>query len=78
MRKVKFIHLRVIKTPLLLIRMRTIPTEWPPLVGEVVPTIADRGCRVVSATDPTFIKIGFLDRNCYFSVQVAAQLSSRG
>jgi hypothetical protein len=29
----------------------TIPTERPPLVDEVVPTFADRGCRVVSATD---------------------------
>jgi hypothetical protein len=26
--------------------------ERPPLVGEVVPTFADRGCRVVSTTDP--------------------------
>jgi hypothetical protein len=34
-----------------LIRERTIPTERPPLVGKVVPTFADRGCRVVSATD---------------------------
>jgi hypothetical protein len=29
----------------------TMPTERPPLVGAVVPTFADRGCRVVSATD---------------------------
>jgi hypothetical protein len=35
-----------------LVRERTMPTERPPLVGEVVPTFADRGCRVVSATDP--------------------------
>jgi hypothetical protein len=28
------------------------PTERPPLVGEVVPTFADRGCCVVSPTDP--------------------------
>jgi hypothetical protein len=34
-----------------LVRERTIPTERPPLVGEVVPTFADIGCRVVSATD---------------------------
>jgi hypothetical protein len=32
-------------------RERTMPTERPPLVGEVVPTFADRGCCVVSATD---------------------------
>jgi hypothetical protein len=34
-----------------LVRERTIPTELPPLVGEVVPTFADRRCRVVSAAD---------------------------
>jgi hypothetical protein len=34
-----------------LVRERTIPTERPPLVGEVVPTFSDRGCRVVGATD---------------------------
>jgi hypothetical protein len=26
-------------------------TERPPLVGEIVPTFGDGGCRVVSATD---------------------------
>jgi hypothetical protein len=34
-----------------LVRERTIPTERPPLAGEVVPIFADRGCCVVSATD---------------------------
>jgi hypothetical protein len=34
-----------------LVRKQTKPTERPPLVGEVVPTFADRGCCVVSATD---------------------------
>jgi hypothetical protein len=34
-----------------LVRERTMPTERPPPVGEVVPTSADRGCCVVSATD---------------------------
>jgi hypothetical protein len=34
-----------------LVRERTMPTERPPLVGEVVPTFADIGCHVVSATD---------------------------
>jgi hypothetical protein len=32
-----------------LVRERTMPTERPPLVGEVVPTLADRECRVVTA-----------------------------
>jgi hypothetical protein len=35
-----------------LVRERTIPTELPPFVGEVVPTFADIGCCEVSATDP--------------------------
>jgi hypothetical protein len=35
------------------VRKRTIPTELPPLVGEVIANIfADRRCLVVSATDP--------------------------
>jgi hypothetical protein len=35
-----------------LVRQRIIPTERPPLVGEVSATFfADGGCRVVSATD---------------------------
>jgi hypothetical protein len=34
-----------------LVRERTMPTERPPLVGEVVPTFVGRGCRVVSAAD---------------------------
>jgi hypothetical protein len=50
----------------------------PPLVGEVVPTFADRGCRVVSATDPPVVSLGFLDRSHYYFFQVAPQLSSRG
>jgi hypothetical protein len=33
------------------VRERTMPTERPPLLGEVVPIFADRGCCVVSATD---------------------------
>jgi hypothetical protein len=40
------------KNSMALVRERTMPTERPPLVGEVVPTFADRRCRVVSATDP--------------------------
>jgi hypothetical protein len=34
-----------------LVRERTMSTEQRPLVGVVVPTFADRGCCVVSATD---------------------------
>jgi hypothetical protein len=39
------------------------PTERSPLLGEVVRTFADRGCCVVSATDPTGHILGFLDRS---------------
>jgi hypothetical protein len=46
------------------IRERTIPTEQPPLVGK-----ADRGCHVVSVTDPYGRILGFLDRSRYFSIK---------
>jgi hypothetical protein len=57
---------------------RTIPTERPPLVGEVSANFGDRWCRVVSVTDPHGRIIGFLDRSPYFSFQAAPQLYSRG
>jgi hypothetical protein len=34
------------------VRKQTIPTERPPLFGEVSAKFADRGCPVVSAMDP--------------------------
>jgi hypothetical protein len=40
------------KTSGALVGQRTIPTERPPLVGEVSANLADRGCRVVRATNP--------------------------
>jgi hypothetical protein len=46
------------KNSVALVRKRTMLTERPPLVGEVVPTFADRGCRVVSATDPPVVSLG--------------------
>jgi hypothetical protein len=36
------------------------------LSAELVPTFADRGCHVVSATDPCGRNLGFLDRSRYF------------
>jgi hypothetical protein len=50
---------------------RTIPAELPLLAPKLVPTFADRGCRLVSATS-------FLDPNRYYFFQVAPQLYSRG
>jgi hypothetical protein len=59
-------------------RERTIPTEQPPLVGEVGANFYDRGCHVVSVTDSCGRILGFLDRSHYFFFQVAPQLHSRG
>jgi hypothetical protein len=64
--------------------------NWPPwpestsepsehlLSVELVPTFANRGCHVVSVTDPYGRILGFLDRNPYFSFHVAAQLYLQG
>jgi hypothetical protein len=40
-------------------------------------TFADKGCHVVSVTDPYGRILGFLDRTRYFFFQVAPQLYSR-
>jgi hypothetical protein len=61
-----------------LVRERNIPTERPPIVGEVSAKFADRGCQVVSVTDPYGRNLAFLDRSRYFFFQLALQLYSRG
>jgi hypothetical protein len=48
------------------------------LPAKLVPTFDDRGCHVVSVTDPYCHILGFLDRSRYFFFQVAPQLYSRG
>jgi hypothetical protein len=48
------------------------------LSGKLVPTFADRGCHVVSVTNPYGSNLDFLDRSRYFFFQVATQLYSRG
>jgi hypothetical protein len=53
------------------------PTERSPLVGEVVPTFADKGCHVVNVTEPYGRIFGFLDRSHYFSFQVAPRPQRR-
>jgi hypothetical protein len=45
-----------------LVCKRTIPTEQPPLVGEISTNFCERGCRVVSVTDPYGRILDFLDR----------------
>jgi hypothetical protein len=62
----------------LCVRERTIPTKRPPLLGGLSAKFADRGCHVVSVTDPYGRILGFLDRFLYFSFHVAPQLYSRG
>jgi hypothetical protein len=62
-----------------LVRERTAPTERPPLVGEVSTNFwRIEGCRVVIATDPRGLILGFLDQSCYYFFQADPQLYSRG
>jgi hypothetical protein len=44
-----------------LVCKETIPTERPPQIGEVSASFADRGCRVISATDRMAVNLDFLD-----------------
>jgi hypothetical protein len=49
------------------VRKRTIKTERPPLVSEVSANFfADRGCHVVSVTNPYGRILGFLNRSLYY------------
>jgi hypothetical protein len=58
------------KNSIVWVRERTIPAERPPLVGEVIANVyADRGCHVVSVTDPYGRILGFLDRSRYFYIK---------
>jgi hypothetical protein len=52
------------------VRERTIPTERPPLVAEIIANFfVDRGCHMVSVTDTYCRILGFLDRSRYFSIK---------
>jgi hypothetical protein len=67
------------KNSVALVRKRTIPTERPPLVGEVSANfLRVEGVAWSAQRIPTAINLGFLDRSRYFFIQVAPQLSSRG
>jgi hypothetical protein len=48
------------------------------LSPKLVTTFANRGCHVVSVTDPYSRILDFLDRSRYFFFQAAPQLYSRG
>jgi hypothetical protein len=66
------------KNSVALVRERTMRTERPPLVGEVVPTFAVEGVARSAQRIFTVVNLDFLDRSRYFFLQVAPQLSSRG
>jgi hypothetical protein len=57
------------QTPWPLVRERTIPTDRPPLVDEIlVSTFVDRGVsRGQRGESPTVVNLSFLDRSRYFS-----------
>jgi hypothetical protein len=62
-----------------LVRKRTIPTERPPLVGEVnAQPLRVEGVAWSVQRIPTAVNLGFPDRCRYFFIQVVPQLSSRG
>jgi hypothetical protein len=62
-----------------LARKQTIPTEWPPLVGEVSANfLRVEGFAWSAQRIPTAVNLGFLDWSRYFFIQVAPQLSSQG
>jgi hypothetical protein len=68
-----------IENSVALIRERTIPTELPPLAGEISANFCGyMGCRLVNAAEPYGRNLGFLDWSSYFLFQVAPQLYSRG
>jgi hypothetical protein len=48
------------------------------LSAKLVPIFADRGCHVVSVTDPYGRIPGFLDWSRYFFFQVATEMYPRG
>jgi hypothetical protein len=67
------------QTPWPLVRKRTIPTEWPPLVDEIYCQLLwIEGCRVVSAAGPlrSLISVFYTGAATFF--QVAPQLLSQG
>jgi hypothetical protein len=47
------------------------------LLAKLVPTFADRGCHVISVTNPYAHNLGFIDLSGYFFFQVVPQLYSR-
>jgi hypothetical protein len=50
-----------------LVREQTMPTERPPLVGEVVPNLRIEGVAWSSQRIPTVVNLDFLDRIVFIS-----------
>jgi hypothetical protein len=61
-----------------LVRKRTLRPSERRLSEKLVPNFADKGCRVVSTTDPHGRFLSFLHWSRYYFFQVAPQLYSRG
>jgi hypothetical protein len=61
-----------------LVSERTMPTERPPLVGEVVPFLRIESVAWSEQRIPEVVNLDFIDRSRYVFFQVAPQLSSRG
>jgi hypothetical protein len=70
--------LRYIKNTLAIVTSELYRPSDHRLSAKLVPTFSNRGCRMVSATDPHGRFLGFLDWSRYFFFQVAPQLYSRG
>jgi hypothetical protein len=60
--QVSFFHIKKTNS-VTLVCEQTIPTERPPLMVKLVPTLADGRYRVVSAADPYGRILGFLDQS---------------
>jgi hypothetical protein len=65
----KFVRDKTKLNSMVWVRERTIPTERPPLVGEVIANFCGWGYHVVSVTDPYGRILGFIDRSRYFYIK---------
>jgi hypothetical protein len=57
------------KNSMVWVRERTIPTERPPLLGEVLPLVRIEGATWSAWRIPPAVFLGFLDRSRYFSIK---------
>jgi hypothetical protein len=54
------------------------PPRWKAVSAKLVPTFRVECIAWSAQRIPTVVNLGFIDRRCYFFIQVALQLSSRG